>query len=219
MGGLTGQSSTTISKLIHFPLPTNLWAGCATHTSSVSAPPPPLTPPTSFPAAPCPCPAPSPSSASRVQAAESEGDPNHFSGANPHFLHPLKGRTDSLPVTPDPFSRGPVLGSATTETGMPRARPRLRTAPGVRGQGCVRREGPSEAAPEAVRQAVGGGCQSGWGRLLSVTNAVEVGACRQGDSGWALAGRPRGGGGGLAPLRSNASLFVGPPSSAVRTAQ
>ena len=33
---------------------------------------------------------------------------------------------------------------------------------GVR-QGCIRREGTSEAAPEAVRQAVGGGCQSGWG--------------------------------------------------------
>ena len=45
--------------------------------------------------------------------------------------------------------------------------------------GCIRREGTSEAAPEAVRQAVGGGCQSGWGRLLSVTNAMEPGACRQ----------------------------------------
>ena len=44
-------------------------------------------------------------------------------------------------------------------------------------QGCIRREGTSEAAPEAVRQAVGGGCQSGWGRLLSVTN-VEAGTCR-----------------------------------------
>ena len=31
------------------------------------------------------------------------------------------------------------------------------------GQGCSRRQGTSEAAPEAVRQAVGGGCQSGWG--------------------------------------------------------
>ena len=30
-------------------------------------------------------------------------------------------------------------------------------------QGCIRREGASEAAPAAVRQAVGGGCQSGWG--------------------------------------------------------
>ena len=39
--------------------------------------------------------------------------------------------------------------------------------------------------PEAVRQAVGGGCQSGWGRLLSVTNAIEAGTWRQGDSGWA----------------------------------
>ena len=41
-------------------------------------------------------------------------------------------------------------------------------------QGCIRREGASEEAPEAVRQAVGGGCQSGLGRLLSVTNAVEA---------------------------------------------
>ena len=42
-------------------------------------------------------------------------------------------------------------------------------------QGCIRREGTAEAAPAAVRQAVGGGCQSGWGRLLSVTNAIEAG--------------------------------------------
>ena len=53
------------------------------------------------------------------------------------------------------------------------------------GQGCIRRKGTSEAAPEAVRQAVGGGCQSGWGRLPSVTNAIEAGTWRQGDSGWA----------------------------------
>ena len=52
-------------------------------------------------------------------------------------------------------------------------------------QGCIRREGTSEAAPEAVRQAVGGGCQSGWGRLLSVTNAIDAGTWRQGGSGWA----------------------------------
>ena len=52
-------------------------------------------------------------------------------------------------------------------------------------QGCIRGEGTSEAAPEAVRQAVGGGCQSGWGRLLSVINAIEAGTWREGDSGWA----------------------------------
>ena len=51
--------------------------------------------------------------------------------------------------------------------------------------GILRREEASESAPEAVRQAVGGGCQSGWGRLLSVTNAIEAGTWRQGDSGWA----------------------------------
>ena len=53
------------------------------------------------------------------------------------------------------------------------------------GQGCIRREGGSEVAPEAVRQAVGGGCRSCWGRLLSVTNAIEAATWRQGDSGWA----------------------------------
>ena len=55
---------------------------------------------------------------------------------------------------------------------------------------CNRREGASEAAPGAVGQAVGGGCQSGWGRLLSVTSAIEAGTWRQGSSGCALAGRP-----------------------------
>ena len=52
-------------------------------------------------------------------------------------------------------------------------------------QGCIRRQGASEVAPAAGRQAVGGGCQSGWGRLLLVTNAIEAGTWRQGDSGWA----------------------------------
>ena len=73
-------------------------------------------------------------------------------------------------------------------------------------QGCIRREGTSEAAAEAVGQAVGGGCQSGWGRLLSVTNAIEAGTWRQGDSGWASAGRP-GGGGGSPPPTSRESLL------------
>ena len=65
---------------------------------------------------------------------------------------------------------------------------------------CIRRGGTSEAAPEAVRQAVGGGCQSGRGRLLSVTNAAEAGTWRQGDSGWAYAGRLEGAGGVPPPL-------------------
>ena len=37
------------------------------------------------------------------------------------------------------------------------------------------------------------------GRLLSVSNAVEPGTWRQGDSGWAQAGRPGGGGGAYLP--------------------
>ena len=61
----------------------------------------------------------------------------------------------------------------------------LRLSPRGSAQGCIRREGASEAAPAAVRQAAGGGCRSGWGRLLSVTDATEAGTWRQGDSGWA----------------------------------
>ena len=52
-------------------------------------------------------------------------------------------------------------------------------------QGCICREGAPEGAPAAVRQAVGGGCQSGWGRLLSVTIAIDTGTWREGDSGGA----------------------------------
>ena len=53
------------------------------------------------------------------------------------------------------------------------------------GRGWIRRERTSEAVPEAVRQALGGGFQSGWGWLPSVTNAIEAGSCCQGDGGWA----------------------------------
>ena len=77
-------------------------------------------------------------------------------------------------------------------------------------QGCIRREGTSEAAPGGVRQAVGGGYQSGWGRLLPVTNAIEAGTWRQGT----MAGRRLGaleGGGGYPPPPSNASLPPPPP--------
>ena len=52
-------------------------------------------------------------------------------------------------------------------------------------EGCIRREGTPEAASTVVRQAVGRGCQSGWGRLLSATHILEAGTWRQGDSGWA----------------------------------
>ena len=65
---------------------------------------------------------------------------------------------------------------------------------GGRVEGCLRRDGASEAAPDAVRQAVGGVFQSGWGRLLSVTNAIGAGTCGRGGSGRAQAGRPEGGG-------------------------
>ena len=37
---------------------------------------------------------------------------------------------------------------------------------------------------EGLAEAVGGACRGGWGRLLSVTNAIGPGTCRQGDSGW-----------------------------------
>ena len=67
----------------------------------------------------------------------------------------------------------------------------------------MRREGTSEAAPEAVRRAVRGGCRSGWGRLLSVTNAMQTGTWRHGGQWLGIGWAPwKGGGGrgqGLAP--------------------
>ena len=77
-----------------------------------------------------------------------------------------------------------------------------RGAPGTRcrgrgGEGCIRREGISEAAPAAVRQAVGGGCQSGWGPLMSVGNAIEVKLALAARETVAGCRRPGGGGGGL----------------------
>ena len=65
------------------------------------------------------------------------------------------------------------------------------------GPGMHQKGGTSEAAPKAVRQAVGRGCQIGWGRLPSVTSAIKAGTCRQGDGGWACAG-----GGCLPPFQS-----------------
>ena len=68
-----------------------------------------------------------------------------------------------------------------------------------RRQGCIGREGTSEAAPEVVRQAVGGGCQSGWG---AVTVGYKCCRGRQLASGgqWLGMGwapwKGRGGGGG-----------------------
>ena len=103
-----------------------------------------------------------------------------------------------LPRVGSTWRRAPALAIGQ---GRPSGYPLRWGTPTGRGgggrQGCIGTEEASEAAPEAVRQAVGGGCQSGWGRLLSVTNAIEAGTWRQGDSGWAEALE---GGGGYPPL-------------------
>ena len=77
--------------------------------------------------------------------------------------------------SPHLWTGGPVLGRST---GAPQANSArsfrtltsfsvcLTCPPWVGGRDAPRREATSEVAPEAVRQAVGGGCQSGWGRLL-----------------------------------------------------
>ena len=72
-------------------------------------------------------------------------------------------------------------------------------------QGCVRREGTPglDTRLEEVAKAVGGG-------YCRLQNAV--GTCRQGDSGWAEAGRPEGGGGGGAPHRLQWLNFVWRPN-------
>ena len=81
--------------------------------------------------------------------------------------------------------------------------------------------GTSEGVTEAVRRADGGGCQSGWGRLLSVTNAIEAGTWGSGDSGWASTGRPeRGGGVSPPPFKCIPGEGAPPPSlgaAALRT--
>ena len=46
-------------------------------------------------------------------------------------------------------------------------------------------KGPHRRPQKVARQAFRGGCPSGWGPLLSVTDAIEAGTWRQGDSGWA----------------------------------
>ena len=79
---------------------------------------------------------------------------------------------------------------------------------------CVR--GPFLAAPlwcyRPRGRGVGGGCRSGWGRLLSVTNAIEPGTCLEGDVAGHRLGALEGGGGTSPP--SNASLPRG--ASALR---
>ena len=68
----------------------------------------------------------------------------------------------------------------------------LVTRPSGRGEGglgdggrdAVEGGGGLRGGSRSGRQAVGG-CQSGSGRLLSVTNAIKAGTCRQGDSDWA----------------------------------
>ena len=63
-------------------------------------------------------------------------------------------------------------------------------------QGCIRREQAPEAAPEAVRQAVGGGCQSSWGRLqMPLKLTLGIGGTVAGHR----LGRPGRGGGACPP--------------------
>ena len=91
----------------------------------------------------------------------------------------------TLPISQALSTFVPGLKEATIVTLPGLMRNFTRDLSQVCSQGCIGRQRTSQAAPEAVRQAVGGGCQSGCGRLLSVTNAIEAGTCRQGDSGWA----------------------------------
>ena len=79
-------------------------------------------------------------------------------------------------ATSQAAARAPALGAQPHAAGL--------VDEGGGGTG-MHRKGTDLTGGEAVRQAVGGGCQSGSRRLLSVTNPIEAGTCRQGDSGWA----------------------------------
>ena len=100
------------------------------------------------------------------------------------------------------FGQGPSGGEGGDSAG-----PRTQTPPP---QGCIRRERTSEAPPEAVGQAVGGGCQSGWERLLSVTNAsVRLPAVREIVAGHRL-------GTSWAPWRGGGGVYLPPFQPTVR---
>ena len=107
----------------------------------------------------------------------------------------------SLPPPPPPQSSTPQAsrtrrgtrghrGPAADVMVLGTTHPQTRTPP----RRCRRRDWASPGPPAAVRQAVRGVCHSGWGRLLSVTNAVEAGTWRQGGSGWAIGWAPWRGG-------------------------
>ena len=102
-------------------------------------------------------------------------------GAKMALGWPVGSKWDRLHSTLGRYKKGHRLRTCST---APACRTRAPGQGGTKawlpqGQGCVRREGTSEAAPEAVSQAVGGGCRSGWGQLLSVTNAIEAGTWGQ----------------------------------------
>ena len=112
------------------------------------------------------------------------------------WLQRVRGAGTIADFFPAPFALKSLRVAEKRSAGPPTAStPRPTARRGHKNQGpgrAVEGEGvpppllrTSEAAPEAVRQAVGGGCPGGWGRLLSATKAIEAGACRQGDCGWA----------------------------------
>ena len=113
------------------------------------------------------------------------------------FVNPIKLKKEVCAV------RVWALGAAVPHSPPP---PQVVPYPRARGGGGAGmhwkgREGASEAAPGAVKQAVGGCCRSGWWRLLSVTNAIETGTWRQGVQWLGIGWAPwRGGGGAPLPL-------------------
>ena len=80
------------------------------------------------------------------------------------------------------------------------------------GQGCIRREGTSEAAPEAVRQSVGGGCQSGGEGYCRLQMPLKPAIAVTGTVAGRRLGALDAGGGGVPAPPSNAFLGWGPPS-------
>ena len=100
------------------------------------------------------------------------GRPGGVGGGCP--MHPCAGKGRGPSTRPPPRCGFSNVSTAPGKRG--RSRKLHVKCPGHRGTGeSIRREGTSEASPEAVRQAVGGGCRRDWGRLLSVINAIESG--------------------------------------------
>ena len=95
------------------------------------------------------------------------------------------------------FGEAPVFHRSSTNGGPPHAWQNGGRAVAHKCRGIPRDASEGKGPQRRLDRRLEEVAQAVWRRLLSVTNAIEAGTWRPGDSGWAEAGRPGGGGGNL----------------------